>query len=188
MTLRLYDGSKRSRIVSMAAKTHRRRWQVELRPGDEEAVDLVREVFGAENESQAGRELLGFWKRVVDAIRAGHIVTLHRADDPQAADAFPDVTRALRPDASYDFLVRVPHPWRRQLVFKGRRQTPAQLVADMRANGWDADRAAAEFDLDRHAVSEALHYVERHQSLISAEDAEERRRADPHLHRASAAR
>jgi uncharacterized protein (DUF433 family) len=166
----------------------RRRWQVELRPGDEEAVDLVREVFGADNESQAGRELLGFWKRVVDAIRSGQIVTLHRADDPAATDAFPDITRSLRPESSYDFLVRVPHSWRRQLVFKGRRQTPAQLVADMRANGWDIDRAAKEFDVDRRAVTEALHYVERHQSLIAAEAAEERRRVEPHLHRAPAAR
>jgi uncharacterized protein (DUF433 family) len=169
-------------------RSARRRWQVELRPGDEEAVDLVREVFGAENESQAGRELLGFWKRVVDAIRAGQIVTLHRADDPQANDAFPDITRSLRPDSSYDFLVRVPHSWKRQLVFKGRRLTPAQLVADMQANGWDVDRAAEEFDLDRRAVSEALHYVERHRSLIAAEAAEERRRAEPHLRRAPAAR
>jgi uncharacterized protein (DUF433 family) len=169
-------------------KAARRRWQVELRPGDEEAVDLVREVFGADNESQAGRELLGFWKRVVDAIRAGQIVTLHRADDPQATDAFPDITRSLRPDSSYDFLVRVPHSWRRQLVFKGRRLTPAQLVADMDANGWDVDRAAEEFDLDRRAVSEALHYVERHRSLIAAEAAEERRRVEPHLHHAPAAR
>jgi uncharacterized protein (DUF433 family) len=170
------------------AKSVRRRWQVELRPGDEEAVDLVREVFGAENESQAGRELLGFWRRVVDAIRAGQIVTLHRADDPQANDAFPDLTRSLRPESSYDFLVRVPHTWRRQLVFKGRRQTPAQLVADMRANAWDVGRAAEEFDLDRRAVSEALHYVERHQSLIAAEAAEERRRIAPHMHHAPVAR
>jgi uncharacterized protein (DUF433 family) len=172
----------------MRAKGSRRRWQVELRPGDEEAVELALEAFGGENESQAGRDLLGFWKRVVDAIRAGQVISLHRADDPQATDAFPDVTRALRPDSSYDFLVRVPHSWRRQLVFKGRRLTPAQLVADMHANGWDVERAAAEFDLDRRAVAEALHYVEHHQNLIAAEAAEERRRVEPHLHRAAAAR
>jgi uncharacterized protein (DUF433 family) len=88
------------------------------------------------------------------------------------------MTRSLRPDSSYDFLVRVPHSWRRQLVFKGRRQTPAQLVADMRANGWDIDRTAKEFDLDCRAVTEALHYVQRHQSLIAAEAAEERRRVE----------
>lgn len=166
----------------------RRRWQIELRPGDEEALDLVREAFGTENESQAGRELLAFWKRVAEAIRAGQVMAFHRADDPQAVDGFPEVTRSLRPDASYDFLVRAPHPWRRQLVFKGRRQTPAQLVADMRANGWDVDRAAREFDLEPRAVTEALHYVERHKSLIAAESAEERRRVEPHLHRAPTAR
>jgi uncharacterized protein (DUF433 family) len=172
----------------MVQKASRRRWQVELRPGDEEAVELVREAFGAENESQAGRELLGFWRRVADAIRAGQIISLHRADDPDAADAFPDVTRALRPETSYDYLVRVPHPWRRQLVFKGRRLTPGHLVAEMRANDWDIDRAAREFELDRRAVVEALHYFDRHQQLIAAEAAEARRRVEPHLHRAAPAR
>ncbi len=166
----------------------RRRWQVELRGGDEEAIDLIREAFGAENESQAGRDLLGFWKRCVEAIRGGQVIALQRADDPQAVDAFPEVTHALRPEASYDFLVRVPHPWRRQLVFKGRRLTPAQVVAEMRANGWGVEDAAREFDLERRAVLEALHYVDRYQGLIAAEAAEERRRVEPHLHRAPAAR
>jgi uncharacterized protein (DUF433 family) len=172
----------------MNRKSPRRRWQIELRQGDEEAIDLVRAAFGADGESQAGRDLLGFWKRIADAIRAGQILALHRADDPQATDAFPEVTRALRPDSSYDFLVRVPHAWRRQLTFKGRHLTAGQLVSDMRANGWDVDDAAREFDLDRRAVLEALHYVDRHHNLIAAEAAEERRRIEPHLQRASPAR
>jgi len=169
-------------------KPQRRRWQIELRPGDEEALALAQDVFGAENESQAGRELLSFWRRVVEAIRAGNVVTLQRADDPTVADAFPDITRALHPDAAYEFLVRVPHPWRRQLAFKGRRLTPAQLAAEMNANGWSVDRAASEFDLDPKAVREALHYVEHNRTLIAAEAAEERRRVEPRFHRATAAR
>jgi uncharacterized protein (DUF433 family) len=172
----------------MSEKVPRRRWQVELRPGDERAIEFARTTFGVENESQAGRELLAFWKRIVDAIRDGQVISLHRADDPLALDAFPELTRALRPDSAYDFLVRVAHPWRRQLFVKGRRQTAAQLVADMRANDWDIDRTAAEFDLDRRAVVEALHYCERNQSLIAAEIAEERRRVEPYLYRAPAAR
>ena len=168
-------------------KSARRRWQIELRPSDEEAVAIAQEVFGAENESQAGRELLAFWKRIVEAIRAGNVVSLQRADDITATDAFPDVTRSLHPESSYDFLVRVPHPWRRQLVFKGRRLMPAQLVADMKANDWDVERAASEFDLDPKAVREALHYVERHGALIAAEGAEERRRLEPRVHRAATA-
>jgi uncharacterized protein (DUF433 family) len=172
----------------MSEKIPRRRWQIELRSGDEEAIEFARMTFGVENESQAGRELLAFWKRIVDAIRDGQVVTFHRADDPLALDAFPEVTRALRPDSAYDFLVHVPHPWRRQLLIKGRRQTAAQLVADMQANGWDINRAATEFDLDRRAVVEALHYCQHNQGLITAEISEERRRIEPYLHRAPAAR
>ena len=52
----------------MNRKSPRRRWQIELRQGDEEAIDLVRAAFGADGESQAGRDLLGFWKRIADAI------------------------------------------------------------------------------------------------------------------------
>jgi uncharacterized protein (DUF433 family) len=173
-------------IGSMSLKkAARRRWQIEVRPSDEEALELARQAFGADNEGQAGRELLAFWKRVADAVRSGHVIAFHRADDPLAVDAFPDVTRALRPDMAYDFLVRAPHPWRRQLVFKGRRLAAAAVVADMQANAWSPDDAAREFDLDRRAVLEALHYVEHHRTLIEAEAAEERRRSQPHLYRAS---
>jgi len=58
----------------VSPKLSRRRWQIEIRPEDEEAVDFLREAFGAKNESQAGRNLLGFWKRVVDASRAGQLI------------------------------------------------------------------------------------------------------------------
>ena len=130
-------GYKWSISGGMSGKVPRRRWQVELRPGDEQAIEFAHMTLGVENESQTGRELLAVWKRVVDAIRDGQVISLHRADDPLALDAFPELTRALRPDSAYDFLVRVADPWRRQLYIKGRRQTAAQLVADMRANDWD---------------------------------------------------
>jgi hypothetical protein len=57
--------------TTIAAKRSRRRWQIELRAGDEEALDLACRAFGVENESQAGRELLGCWKRAADAICDG---------------------------------------------------------------------------------------------------------------------
>lgn len=78
----------------------------------------------------------------------------------------------------YAHLVRVPHSWRRQLTLKGRRITAGQLIAQMKSNRWDADRAASEFDLSREAVLEAMDYAERFRSLISEEAAEETRRAD----------
>lgn len=84
---------------------------------------------------------------------------------------------------SYEFLASAPHAWRRQLVIKGRRQTAGHLVADMRANGWDVERAAQEFDLDVRAVREALHYVDRNEELIAAEAAEERRHLEQSIHR-----
>lgn len=81
-----------------------------------------------------------------------------------------------RPETSYEFLTKRVHPWRRQLVFKGRRLTPADVVAEMRANGWSVEEVAGEHDIDPRAVIEAIDYVDRHGALIAFDAAEERRR------------
>ncbi len=89
-------------------------------------------------------------------------------------DALPEITRRLRPEARYRFLVSVPHAWRRQLVLKGRRITVGNLIGQMHANGWDAREAAQEFDLDDEAVLEAVAYYAENRALIDAEAQEER--------------
>jgi uncharacterized protein (DUF433 family) len=167
----------------------RRRWQVDLRPEDERALLQARRALGAEGESETGRALLSLFSRIAGAIESGTVVSFLPGDDPRAVDALPDLTRGLRPESAYRFLVAVPHPWRRQLSLKGRRITTGQLVAQMEANGLSVEEAAREFDLDPLAVAEAIEYVERNRTLIEAEAAEERRRAEPHsTHRAPAAR
>ena len=88
-------------------------------------------------------------------------------------DAVPELTRALRPDLHYSYLVARPHAWRKQLAFKGRRLTVGQFLGRMRAEKWTPEEAAAEFDLPVEAAYEALEYGDRHRSLIAAEDAED---------------
>jgi hypothetical protein len=159
----------------------RRRWQVDLRTEDELTLAQARSVVGAKGDSETGRALLALFARLSAAIEGGTIVSFLPADDPRAVDAFPEFTRALRPEARYAWLVAVPHPWRKQLSIKGRRITTGQLVDVMEANHLDVESAAREFDLPLEAVVEAVDYVSRNRPLVLAETAEERRRTEPFL-------
>lgn len=80
----------------------------------------------------------------------------------------------------YNYLEARPHRWRRQLSISGRRLTVGQLLGQMRANGWDAEQTAAAFDVPLGAVLEAIDYGTRFADIISADDAEERRRREEH--------
>jgi uncharacterized protein (DUF433 family) len=135
------------------------------------------EGFGT-NESDAGRQVLQIVGRLVDLVGRGFVITALPAGDEKAVDALPDLTRAVRGDVyQYRHLVDLPHPWRRQLYLKGRRLTVSQVVDQMRANGWDIDQTAEEFDLSPAAVAEAVEYASRNEALLKEEAAEERRRA-----------
>jgi uncharacterized protein (DUF433 family) len=69
----------------------------------------------------------------------------------------------------WKYLVRRPHPWRRQLYLRGRNMTARQLVGGVRANRLDEERAAANYRLPVEAVREALAYVEANKSLLEDE-------------------
>ena len=116
--------------------------------------------------------------RLIDLVDRGSIIAAHPATDENAVDALPDLTRAMRRDVyHYRHLVELPHPWRRQLYFKGRRLTVSQVIDQMRTNRWSVDQTADEFDLTAAAIAEALEYAVRNESLLREEAAEERRRA-----------
>ena len=157
----------------------RRRWQIDLRTEDELALARARRALGVEGDSEAGRALLSLFARLSAAVESGSVISFLPADDPRAVDALPELTRAFRPEAEYRWLVAVPHPWRRQLSVKGRRLTVGQLIDAIEANDYSAEAAAANFELPTEAVREAIDYAARNRELLAAEDAEERRRADP---------
>jgi len=167
----------------------RRRWQVDLRSEDELTLTRVRQVLGAEGDSEAGRALLALFAKLSAAVEQGITISFLPGDDPRAVDALPEFTRALRPESRYRWLVAVPHPWRKQLSIKGRRITAGQLVDSMEANDFSIEETAREYDLPAEAVAEAVDYVARNRPLVLAEAAEERRRTEPFLtHRATAPR
>ena len=111
-------------------------------------------------------------ENIADRIRHGYKLAVVAADD-EHPDALPELTRALRPETNYTYLVHRPHPWRRQLSFKGRRLTVGQFLGRTRAEKWSPEEAAAQFEIPIEAAYEALEYGEQYASLILAEDAED---------------
>lgn len=151
----------------------RKRLQIELGPVEGLAFERIRGLGG--NDSEIGRRAVSLLGRLADAIDDGFTIVAVPAGESQFADALPELTSAIAPERRYRHLVRVRHPWRRQLSFKGRRLTVGQLVAQMKANAMDTEAAADAFDLPIEAVAEALDYAQRNVELLALEAAEERR-------------
>jgi hypothetical protein len=74
---------------------------------------------------------------------------------------------------SWQFLVARPHPWRRQLVVKGRKLLASIVWQDMLSNHLSPEEAADNWDLPIAAIHEICQYCETHQDLLKLESAEE---------------
>ncbi|NNM98399.1 MAG: hypothetical protein HKL91_01200, partial [Candidatus Eremiobacteraeota bacterium] len=140
------------------------------------ALERIRGL--GENDAEAGRQAVTLIARLATAIGDGFTIAAVPPDEGRFADALPELTSAVAPERRYRYLVRVRHPWRRQLSLKGRRLTVGQLVAQMQSNQMDVPTAAEEFDLPREAVAEALDYAARNRELLVLEASEERRRVE----------
>lgn len=77
---------------------------------------------------------------------------------------------------NWQYLVQRPHPWRRQLAFKGRKLLAATVWRDLIANNMTPKEAAENWDLPTAAIQEAIHYCETHQDLLKLEAEEEQQR------------
>ena len=69
----------------------------------------------------------------------------------------------------WKYLVRRAHPWRKQLYVQGRNLTVRQLVGGIKANQFDEEKAAANYELPVEAIREALAYVEQNKELLETE-------------------
>jgi uncharacterized protein (DUF433 family) len=176
-------------------RASRRRLQVELAPRHQKLLHALGErMSGGGDDAESSprvlaettRRVLDLIENIADRIEHGYKLVAVPADD-EHPDAVPELTRALRPEFGYAYLVQRPHAWRRQLVFKGRRLTVGQFLGRMRTEHWTPEQAAAEFELPLEAAYEAVDYGMRFASLIAAEDAEDARAAKS-LVRAPAAR
>lgn len=154
------------------SRSQRNRLQIELAPHHQRLLHTLGECLGSGGDAETTRRVFDVVENIADRIRDGYKIAVVPADD-EHPDAAPELTRALRPELNYTYLVLRPHAWRRQLSFKGRRLTVGQFLGRLRAEGWTPERAAAEFELPVEAAYEAIDYGERYASLIAAEDAED---------------
>lgn len=150
----------------------RPRLQVELTGRHRKLLARLRHLGG--NDSDAARKAIEIVESAADHIQHGYKLVAVPVED-EHPDAMPELTRAVRPELDYHYLVARPHPWRKQLFFKGRRLTVGQVLGTMRREGWSAEQAAEQYELPREAVLEAMDYGDRFADLISAEDAEDAR-------------
>jgi uncharacterized protein (DUF433 family) len=153
-------------------RASRTRLQLELAAHHLRLLRTLGELLGTGGDAETTRRALDIVENLVDRIRQGYKLAAVPIGD-EHADAVPELTRALRPELRYTYLVSRPHAWRKQLVFKGRRLTVGQFLGRMRAEQWTPEQAATEFELPVEAAYEALEYGERHAALIAAEDAED---------------
>lgn len=163
----------------------RARLQIELAAHHQRLLHDLGEQMGSPGDAETTRRFLDVLENIVDRIRHGYKLAVVPIDD-EHPDAVPEITRALRPELSYTYLVARPHAWRKQLYFKGHRLTAGQFLARMRAEAWTPEEAAAEFELPVQAAYEALDYGERYASLLAAEHAEDARAAKSVTHAAPA--
>jgi len=73
------------------------------------------------------------------------------------------------PVEPWKYLVRRAHPWRKQLYIQVRNLTARQLVGGIKANRFDDEKAAANYQLPIEAIQEALAYVEKNKELLETE-------------------
>lgn len=73
----------------------------------------------------------------------------------------------------WHYLVKRPHPWRRQLYIKGRKLLASTIWQDAIANNMTPEEAAENWDLPLTTIQEAIKYCETHQALLNIEAEEE---------------
>ena len=88
-----------------------------------------------------------------------------------------DMTTAKNP-TQWHYLEQRPHPWRRQLYLRGRKQRASTLWVNLTVNGMTPEEAADNWDLPLAAIHEIIEYCEANQSLLKQEAEEERRRLE----------
>lgn len=75
----------------------------------------------------------------------------------------------------WQYLEQRPHPWRKQLYFKGKRLRPFTVWITMQVEKMSLEEAADNWDLPLAAISEAIAYCKANQELLKFEAEEERR-------------
>lgn len=83
--------------------------------------------------------------------------------------------RQTAPKERWQYLDSRPHPWRRQLYVKGRRQRAYSIWSTMLINKFSVEQSADNWELPTEAIQEIIQYCEQNEDLLRREAAEEGR-------------
>lgn len=151
----------------------RRRLSVDLPPETELATRSIADRYFRGVTTDAIRAALSLLSWTIDAKRSGKRVIAVDAEGVPAQfeePVLPGLEEQLAQATTW--LVKRPHPWRRQLWIKGRRLTAGDLARTIEIEGWTPEEAAAQYELPVEAVFEAQRYLSENRELVLAEERE----------------
>lgn len=138
----------------------------------EAAVRNVADRYFRGVTTDAIRAALSLLAWTADERGRGRRVVAVAAEDLPVRYAEALVPELTDPNDEWTWLVRRPHPWRRQLFVKGTRIGAGDLARTIEIEGWTDDQAAHEYELTTDAVREAREYLGRYRELVLAEERE----------------
>ena len=167
----------------MKRTPRRRRLSVDLPPETETATRALADRFFRGVTTDVIRVSLSLLAWTIEARRSGKRVVAVTKDQLPARfeePVLPGIEEQMATD--WRWLVQRPHPWRRQLWVKGRRQAAGDLARTIEIEDWTPERAATEFDLPLEAILEAHQYLAANRDLVLAKERENALAADEAAH------
>lgn len=146
---------------------------VDLPAESEAAVRSVADRYFRGIATDAIRAALSLLTWTADERGRGRRVVAVAAEDLPARYAEPLVPELMDPNDEWTWLVRRPHPWRRQLFLKGTGIAAGDMARTIEIEGWTDEQAADQYGLAIDAVREAREYLGRHRELVLAEERED---------------
>jgi uncharacterized protein (DUF433 family) len=116
---------------------------------------------------------------ITEEIKSGRRIISLDPDDMIECKRYKELISPLFTELkgpTYKYLIRRPHPWRKQMWVKGRNMTVGNLVYTMRTNNLTSQEAAEDLNLPLDAIDESLQYYALNKDLIEIEALEEKRR------------
>jgi hypothetical protein len=156
----------------MAAETKRQNFNIT--PEQEAEIAWLRETIGAPTTKDAILRAVRILAILAREAQQGQKVYVGSDDKHLKQLLIPELR--LAHTEGWRYLVARPHPWRRQLWIKGRRQRAFIVWSDMLTNQMTPEEAAEDWDLPLEAVEEIIRYCESNRELLTMEANEERRR------------
>lgn len=157
-------------------KTELKRQNFNITPEQEADINWLKDALDAPSAKEAILWAVRVLITLAQETKRGGKVYLSDETGEKSRLLIPELERLHEDDWTY--LVKRPHPWRRQLYVKGRRLPARTVWADMLTNSMTALQAAENWDLPLAAVEEISRYCESNKALLAMEAEEERCRLE----------